>query len=205
MSSGHSRRKSSLSLNGAIDEVTKFEIDLKEAIDKVSDLTAKVDIFQKVVGKGEDGVIGENLELQKEIRTMKSELDNAKKENGDLKKQLGKLMAEKFNRDDKDGKDDGKQDSGKDPFDKYKKMLKLGSSMDKIEAQMKKDGLTNDAIGKFKKEQNELKKKNSKHQDDPLEKYQRMKKLGLPMHVIENKMKLEGIDKKLIEQFKNGK
>ena len=69
---------------------------------------------------------------------------------------------------------------------------------------MKNDGLTNDAIEKFKKEQNELKKKNAKHQDNPLEKYERMRKLGLPLHVIENKMKMEGIDKKLIEQFKNG-
>ena len=34
-------------------------------------------------------------------------------------------------------------------------------------------------------------------------KYEGMKKMGMPMHAIENKMRLDGMTKEQIEQFKN--
>ena len=190
------RRKSSLSLN--LDEVNRFEADLKEAVAKVSDLTAKFEVFQTVVGQGESAVISLNLEQQKEIQSLKKDLETSKKENESLKKQVGKYLAEKFNRDDKTGKEEEKK--GGDPFEKYKREIKLGMPLSKVVEKMKNDGLTDEAIEKFKKEQS---KNKGKFADDPLEKFERMRKLGLPMHVIENKMIMEGIDKKLIEEFKN--
>lgn len=41
----------------------------------------------------------------------------------------------------------------------------------------------------------------SLNSEDPMTKYSKMKKLGIPMHCIKNKMTMDGVDREQIAQF----
>ena len=95
---------------------------------------------------------------------------------------------------------------------KYDRMKKMGMSMHAVVNKMRLDGLEQSVIHKF---ENPMDNEDDEEDDeeDPnkanginlnipaLAKYNRMKKMGMPMHAVVNKMKLDGIDANIISAY----
>eukprot|EP01083_Nonionella_stella_P243250 847795_1 len=96
---------------------------------------------------------------------------------------------------------------------KYERMKKMGMPMHAIVNKMRLDGIEQSVVYKF--EHAEEESEESEDEDDPnvankinlnipaLKKYNRMKKMGMPMDAIVNKMKLDGIDANIVNAFEH--
>eukprot|EP01083_Nonionella_stella_P174499 605115_1 len=107
-----------------------------------------------------------------------------------------------------------KEAKGVDPrLAKYERMKKMGMPMHAIVNKMRLDGIEQSVVYKF--EHAEEESEESEDEDDPnvankinlnipaLKKYNRMKKMGMPMDAIVNKMKLDGIDANIVNAFEH--
>ena len=94
-----------------------------------------------------------------------------------------------------------------DPLVVYEKLRKLGMSDDKIIKKMEKNGCSKDLIDKFKKSKSIPKDKSGNKIVSYQEKYKKflkMKKMGMNEFTIINKMKMDGLSKEEMNDFKLG-
>merc|ERR1712203_1171037 len=95
----------------------------------------------------------------------------------------------------------GKENKPNPALAKYERMKKMGMPTHAIVNKMKLDGISADDIAEFENPGFGSKKKEKKV-DPRLAKYDRMSKMGMPMHAIENKMRLDGIEQSVIHKWK---
>eukprot|EP01084_Bolivina_argentea_P150503 262839_1 len=83
----------------------------------------------------------------------------------------------------------------------------MGMPTHEIVNKMRLDGISADKISIFESpnnnNNNNKKKQTQKASDPRLLKYERMKKMGMPMHAIVNKMRLDGIEQSLIHKIEH--
>ena len=128
--------------------------------------------------------------------------DTDTKHKDDVKGAIGNLLKKKQNEAHQGPiTDDTKSILGMvDTYAKYNKMKKIGMPMISIKNKMKLDGFNDIQIAKFAGEKPPLLNGIDLSKHD-LSKYQRMKKVGLPEGSIRNKMKMDGIDTKVVATF----
>ena len=102
------------------------------------------------------------------------------------------------------------QSQNNDDMKKYERMLKVGVDLSGVVTQMKKDNISPESINNFKKshgwKDDESKDDTSNTpqidlNDPKFAKYNRMKKLRMPMKTITNKMKLDGLSQLEMDVF----
>ena len=86
---------------------------------------------------------------------------------------------------------------------KYERMKKMGMPQHVIQNKMKLDGISESEMEAFFNP-NAATTKGTAAPNPKLVKYEKMKKLGTPQHVIRNKMKLDGVAQDDIARFENG-
>eukprot|EP01084_Bolivina_argentea_P049126 90400_1 len=92
-------------------------------------------------------------------------------------------------------------DLSKHDLKKYEKMKKIGMPMASIKNKMKMDGFNAAQIASFAGEPPPKPLNGIDLSKHDLKKYEKMKKIGMPDVSVKNKMKMDGIDKKVIATF----
>merc|ERR1712129_334356 len=100
------------------------------------------------------------------------------------------------------GKAKEKEKKANPALAKYERMRKMGMPTHAIVNKMKLDGISAEDIAEFENPGSGKKKKKVKEVDPRLAKYDRMQKMGMPIHAIENKMRLDGIEQSVIHRWK---
>ena len=104
----------------------------------------------------------------------------------------------------KDGDKSGTAGTGQDKYAKYARMKKIGLPDVSIRNKMKMDGISDIEIAKYfgdplpKSASKGATVDLSKHD---LSKYDKMKKIGMPEGSVRNKMKMDGIDAKVVAAY----
>eukprot|EP01083_Nonionella_stella_P081175 223477_1 len=137
----------------------------------------------------------------KDDEKAKSEEDDGHKD--DIKGKIGDLLTQQTARSGQGPiTDDTKSILGMiDTMQKYQKMKKIGMPMHSIKNKMKLDGFNDTQIAKFAGEPPPKALNGIDLTKHDLKKYTKMKKIGLPEESVRNKMKMDGIDSKVIATY----
>eukprot|EP01083_Nonionella_stella_P112052 329191_1 len=137
----------------------------------------------------------------KDDEKAKSEEDDGHKD--DIKGKIGELLTQQTARSGQGPiTDDTKSILGMiDTMQKYQKMKKIGMPMHSIKNKMKLDGFNDTQIAKFAGEPPPKALNGIDLTKHDLKKYTKMKKIGLPEESVRNKMKMDGIDSKVIATY----